>query len=201
MGVRMNLMEPFETALDFQTGVLRPAGRIIKRHLSDMRGMYADANAERKVFESEGDRLIYEVHAVDLPEKTGLVLYCTTIIHPGRIGAEYHMTKGHFHEKRDRSELYLGLAGEGYLLLQADDGTVRGLPMARGTMAYVPPLWAHRTANTDDEPFAFLAVWPGDAGHDYGTIEQSGFAKLLVDGEQRVNLVDNPNYGLITRTT
>lgn len=188
-------MEPFETALDLQTGILRPAGRIIKRHLGDMRGMYADAGAERRILESEGGRLIYEVHAVDLPEKTGLVLYSTTIIHPGRIGDEYHMTKGHFHEKRDRSELYLGLTGEGYLVLQADDGTVRGLPMARGTIAYVPPQWAHRTVNTGDEPFCFLAVWPGDAGHDYGTIEHSGFAKLLVVRENKAVFVDNPDYG------
>jgi glucose-6-phosphate isomerase len=191
----MELMEPFETALDLQTGILRPAGRIIKRHLSDMRGMYADASAERRILEAEGDRLVYEVHAVDLPEKTGLVLYSTTIIYPGRIGDEFHMTKGHFHEKRDRSELYLGLAGEGYLVLQADDGTVRGLPMGRGTIAYVPPLWAHRTVNTGADPFSFLAVWPGDAGHDYGTIEHSGFAKLLVVREDKAVFVDNADYG------
>jgi glucose-6-phosphate isomerase len=193
----MDLMEPFSTALDLQTGILRPAGPVIKRHLSDMRGMYGNASAEQAVFDSEGDRLIYEVYAVDLPEQTGLVFFGTTIIHPGRIGAEFHMTKGHFHKKRDCSEFYLGLAGEGYLLLQADDGTVRGLPMVRGTIAYVPPFWAHRTVNTGDEPFRFLAVWPGDAGHDYSSIEHSGFAKLLVCGKQGADLIDNPAYGSI----
>jgi glucose-6-phosphate isomerase len=102
------------------------------------------------------------------------------------------LTKGHFHEKRDRAEVYLGLAGEGYLVLQADDGTVRGVPMQPGTVAYVPPMWAHRTVNTGDEPFIFFAAWPGDAGHDYGTIEQTGFAKLLVDRDGQATLVDNP---------
>ena len=120
--------------------------------------------------------------------------YCTTIIYPGRVGDEFHMTKGHYHDKRDRAEVYLGLAGEGYLLLQADDGTVRSVPMQAGTVAYVPSFWAHRTANTGNEPFIFYAASAGDAGHDYGTIEQAGLAKLLVARDGRPALVDNPKY-------
>ncbi len=190
----MDLMEPFETVLDLQTGILQPIGRIVRRHLSDMRETYADTEAVGRILHSEGDRVIYEVYAVDLPEDEGLVLYSTTIIYPGRVGAEFHMTKGHFHEKRDRSEMYLGFAGEGYLLLQADDDTMRDVPMRPGTIAYVPPLWAHRTVNTGDVPFSFLAVWPGDAGHDYGTIERLGFARLVVERDGKAALVDNPNY-------
>jgi glucose-6-phosphate isomerase len=188
----MKLMEPFKTVLDMQTGILQPVGQIIQRHLSDMRRMYANTKVVDQILEKEGDRLVYEVYTVDLPEDEGQVLYCTTIIYPGRVGEEFHMTKGHFHERRDRAEVYLGLVGEGYLVLQADDGTVRGVPMQPGTVAYVPPMWAHRTVNTGDEPFIFFAAWPGDAGHDYGTIEQTGFAKLLVDRDGQATLVDNP---------
>lgn len=190
----MDIMEPSETILDLETGVLKPAGRVIRRHLSDMPRMFADAKAVGEVFENESDRLIYEVHAADIPEEEGLVLYSTTIIYPGRIGDEFHMTKGHFHEKRDRSEVYLGLCGEGYLVLQTDAGEVRAVPMGRGTVAYVPPWWAHRTVNVGGKPFSFIAVWPGDAGHNYGTIEQTGFAKLLVDRDGTPTLVENPRF-------
>jgi len=190
----MKLMEPSQTTLDMQTGVLQPAGQIMQRHLSDMDRMYADADAANRILQAEGDRLIYEVYAVDLPEEEGQVLHSTTIIYPGRVGEEFHMTKGHYHERRDRAELYLGLVGQGYLILQTDGTRVLGVPMTSGTMAYVPPMWAHRTANTGHEPFSFLAVWPGDAGHDYGTIEKTGFAKLLVDRGGQAVLIDNPGF-------
>ncbi len=190
----MELMEPFKTELAMQTGILEPAGQVIRRHLSDMRGMYADPAAEARILAEEGDRLIYEVYAVDLPEEEGQVLHCTTIIHPGRVGEEFHMTKGHFHEKRNRAEVYLGLRGHGYLVLQAESGVVRTVPMQAGTVAYVPPRWAHRTVNTGDEPFIFFAAWPGDSGHDYGTVEGTGFAKILVERDGRPTLVDNPRF-------
>ena len=184
------MLDPFETILDMNTGVLHPVGSVIRRHLTDMRGLYANAKAVSQILDQEGDRLIYEVYVVDLPEREGMLLYSTTIIHPGRVGDEYHMTKGHFHEKRDRSELYLGLAGEGYLVLQTDDGTVRGVPMRAGVIGYVPPLWAHRTVNVGASPFCFLAVWPGDAGHDYLTIEHTGFARCLVERSGKPTFVD-----------
>ena len=61
----MTLIEPFSTTLDMTSGTLSPEGTIIKRHLSDMRGMYADAEAERQILAEEGDRLIYDVYLVD----------------------------------------------------------------------------------------------------------------------------------------
>jgi len=187
-------MEPFGSQLDLETGVIHGA-QIVRRTLSDMRTMFADRAAVERILAEEGDRLIYEVHAVPLPEEAGQVLHSTTIIYPGQIGGEYHMTKGHFHQVRARAEVYVGLAGEGCLVLQTEDGeVVRGMPMQRGTIAYVPPLWAHRTVNTGATPFAFLAAWPGDSGHDYGAIEQTGFARLLVDRDGRPAFVDNPHW-------
>jgi len=188
----MERMEPFASTLDLQTGVMNPASQVLRRYLSGMSDLYADSSAAQRILAEEGVRLIYEVYVVDVPEAEGQVLHSTTIIYPGRIGQEFHMTKGHFHVKRDRAEIYLGLAGTGALLLQTDDGIVRSVEMRRGAVAYVPPLWAHRTVNTGDAPFAFFAAWPGDAGHDYASIEQQGFAKLLVSQDGRAVLIDNP---------
>jgi glucose-6-phosphate isomerase len=188
-------MQPFKTDLGLTTGIIEQvADRKIIRRLSHMHGMYANDEAADKILAEEGDRLIYEVYSVDLPEEENQVPYSTTVIYPGRIGDEYHMTKGHFHAKRDRAEVYLGLAGDGYLLLMTDQGEVASVPMKAGTIAYVPPYWAHRTVNTGSQPCVFFAVWPGDSGHDYGTIMNSGFAKILVDSGGRPTLVDNPKF-------
>jgi glucose-6-phosphate isomerase len=34
--------------------------------------------------------------------------------------------------------------------------------------------------NTGEDPFVFFAVYPGQAGHDYGTIEQTGFPRRVM---------------------
>jgi glucose-6-phosphate isomerase len=188
----MNDMNPFALQIDFSTGAISAQRKLTQRRLSDMRTMYVDARATEQIIRKEGDRLIYEVYAAELPEEEGQVLYCTTIIYPGKVGTEFHMTKGHYHQKRDRAEVYLGLAGEGALLLQREDGMVKSVAMKAGTAAYVPAYWAHRTVNTGTTSFIFFAAWPGDAGHDYGTIERDGFAKILVDQGSQPALIANP---------
>ncbi|MBE0690600.1 MAG: cupin domain-containing protein [Anaerolineae bacterium] len=188
-------MLPFSTTLDMTTGVLAPVPAPIQRSLSQLVGMFADRVSAERILREEGDRMIYEVYPVAVPENAAHVLHCTTVIHPGTIGDEYYMTKGHYHARRDRGEVYLGISGEGYLLLMLENGETRKMIMKPGTAAYVPPNWAHRTINTGSVPFTFFAAWPGDSGHDYGTIEQVGFAKLLVNRNGQPTLIDNPRYG------
>jgi glucose-6-phosphate isomerase len=190
----MAATEPFACEVEFQTGVLRPNQQVLRRALRDIGAIFADQEAVQQILSAEGDRLVYEVYVADVPEEDGHLPYCTTVIYPGRVGDEYHMTKGHYHMKRERAEVYLGLSGEGCLLLQNEAGEVRVVEMKPGTAAYVPPGWAHRTANTGDVPFVFFAVYPGDAGHDYGTIETTGFAKILVAQNGQPVLKDNPRW-------
>ncbi len=190
----MNITQPFVTQIDLQSGIFEPKRQIIRRSLSDMVTMYADVQAAQKIIHDEGNRLIYEVHVTELPEEEGHILHCTTIIYPGVIGDEFHMTKGHYHARREQGEVYLGLAGEGYLVMQTENGDTSTLAMSPGTAAYVPPYWAHRTVNTGDVPFVFFAAWAGEAGHDYGTIEQIGFARLIVRQHGQVAVIANPKY-------
>jgi len=119
----------------------------------------------------------------------------TSIIHPGTVGEEYHMTKGHFHAKEDTAEVYVGLQGQGYLLLDTADGQFQALPMQPGTVTYIPPYWAHRTVNVGDEDFVFFGVYPADSGHNYAAIEQRGFSQLLVKRKDGPEIVPNPRYG------
>jgi glucose-6-phosphate isomerase len=155
--------------------------------------MYLDSVAVAKQL-SVSDPVFFVFYASVLPVEDGQVLYCTTFLYPCNIGDEYYLTKGHFHAQRNQGEVYFGLAGTGYLLLQTDSGEVRDVPMEKGTVAYVPPYWAHRTINVGTVPFIFFAAWPGDAGHDYGTIEAMGFPKLCVEQNHKPVFIDNPNF-------
>jgi glucose-6-phosphate isomerase len=60
--------------------------------------------------------------------------------------------------------------------------------MARGRLVYVPPSWAHRSVNTGAEPLVSFCVYPAEAGHNYGDIEDQGFPKrvLRVKGEPQL---------------
>jgi glucose-6-phosphate isomerase len=186
------MMNPFATQFSSTPIAFEPSDRQL-RMLSDTVGLYADAGAFEALL-ALGDRVLYEMHITPVPEAPGHLLHSVTVMYPGKVGDEYFMTSGHFHEDTEASEVYYCLAGQGMLLVQDRDSRCEAIAMEIGTAAYIPPGYAHRTANTGDEPFVFLAVWPSDAGHDYGTIKETGFAKLVVERDGRPQLVDNPNY-------
>jgi len=188
----MTMMGPLATQFAVDPYAFDPSDRRL-RMLSDMAGLYADQDAFEALL-AQGDRTMYEMLVVDVPEEKGHLLHSVTIMYPGKVGDEYSISSGHFHEDAGASEVYYCLVGEGILLVQAKDGHCKALPMKAGTAAYIPPGWAHRTANTGDEPFVFFAVWPGDAGHDYGSIKGAGFAKLVVERDGKPQVIDNPNF-------
>jgi glucose-6-phosphate isomerase len=106
------------------------------------------------------------------------------------------MTKGHFHARRDTAEIYYTLRGRGYMLMETEDGSGFELGvMLPGRTIYVPAFWAHRSINIGDEPLISLPVYPGDAGHDYGVIETSGFRHVVVERRGEPTVIENPRYG------
>lgn len=183
-------LDPFTTLMDLRLGTLLPVLEVVERRVSDLRVHLLDSDAP-----VDGDPVVYTVSAIPVPTTNANVQCSTTVIHPGRVGREYFMTKGHFHEVRDRAEVYLGLAGEGRLVLATEDGRSAVEPMSRGTVGYVPGGWAHRTVNVDDEPLVFFAVYVGDAGHDYETVERRGFPVVVVAGPDGPVVEENPRYG------
>jgi glucose-6-phosphate isomerase, archaeal len=189
----MSYVEPIAHQVRLSDGAIPSAHVVQERRLSDLRGLFLDLEAEAAMVAH--DPLVYRVYdATDLPKQDGHLLFSTTVIEPGRVGDEYFMTKGHFHARADRAELYYGLSGQGMLLLQTPEGRVEALPMVAGTAAYVPPYWGHRTVNTGDAPFVFLACYPADAGYDYGTIARDGFAGIVVAGTDGPRVIPNPRY-------
>jgi glucose-6-phosphate isomerase len=187
------LMRPFSIHLDLKTGELTPHDRTNIRKLSDMKGVFLDTKEELRILERE-DPIIYTFSEKILPEENGHLQLATTSIRPGKISAEYFMTKGHYHRRPHTSEVYLGLEGEGCLLMQTEKGDFESFAIQPGVIGYIPPYWGHRMVNTGSTPFAFFAVYPGDAGHNYGDIERTGFVEILVEKDGKPLLIDNPRW-------
>lgn len=182
------------TQFDLTTGLAdsRPS---LRRPLSAMRGMYADTDA----FDAgvaAGDPLTYEFYDMGVPSLETEIAYGTSITYPGKVGDEYHMTKGHFHERLESAEIYFCISGSGLMLMESPEGDVQVEEFVPGRAVYVPGRYAHRSINTSpDEPLITFFAFPGDAGHDYGTIETKGFRKIVVERDGQPVLLDNPRWG------
>lgn len=167
--------------------------KVIVRKLSNMKNFYYDQDAVKRILETD-DPIIYEVYAVEHSKNEGDLSFATTIINPGKIGNEYYMTKGHFHERKDAAEIYIGISGVGKLLMQDEHGKCVDVDIKKDTIVYVPPKHAHRSINVGEQPLVFLAIYPSNAGHDYGVIEKQGFAKIVIEDNGIPKVVKNPSY-------
>jgi glucose-6-phosphate isomerase len=166
----------------------------IKRHLSDMKGQFNNREAFKEVLEA-GDKLLYEVYELKRPEIEGEILHGISIVHPGKIGEEYYMTKGHFHTVLETAEIYYTLQGEGMMVMETPEGDWAVEELKAGGVLYVPPRWAHRSINVHPEQdLVMFFAYPGNAGHDYGTIETQGFRKLVLNEDGKPQIVDNPHW-------
>jgi glucose-6-phosphate isomerase len=175
----MEYMKPFAVQLDLSAGVMKnPATRIVRR-ASSMRGHYADAEALERLI-AAGD---------PVPDAAGQLRFGISTTHPGTVGAECFMTKGHYHAVADTAEIYMGVRGEGYMLMKTVEGECVWEKFVPGRVVYVPSFWAHRSVNTGEEPLVTFYVYPGNAGHNYGDIEKEGFPVRLMRRGGKVEFV------------
>ena len=166
----------------------------IERHLSDLKGQFNDQKAYEAML-AEEDLLLYEVYEIKRPEIEGELLSGISIVHPGKVGNEFFMTKGHFHSLLETAELYYCLHGEGFMVMETPEGESVIEALSPGKVLYVPPRWAHRSVCTSrQEDLVTFFIYPGNAGHDYGTIEEKGFHKLVIESEKGIEIFDNPRY-------
>lgn len=180
-------LTPFTTLLDLARGRLEPEREVTERTLADLKGYFQT--------DPGGDAVVYRVYGIPVPERASEVMCSTTVLEVGDVEGEFYMTKGHFHTQRDRSEIYIGLEGEGLLVMATEEGQHVVEPMRRGTVNYIPGGWAHRSVNVGDAPLIFFAAYVADAGHDYETIERDGFPVLVMRGPDGPEVVPNPTYG------
>jgi glucose-6-phosphate isomerase, archaeal len=169
---------------DPTTGEIADA-TVTKCHLSDLRGCFIDANSYEATLE-EDDPLVYSVAGVEPADGPGDLHFGVGRLMPGRIGDEYFMTKGHLHSWREAAEIYIGLSGEGVMLLENElTGESRMLAIRPHGIVYVPGTAMHRTINTGNVPLVYLGIYPAKAGHDYGMIAARNFHNAVIERDGR----------------
>jgi glucose-6-phosphate isomerase, archaeal len=180
--------------MDWAKGLLLPNAHVREtaKTLGQLEKIFMDENARRTM---DPNTVVYRVQAwCPVAEGTeGAQFWGTTVIEPGQVGSEYFMTHGHFHLKRDRTEYYGTVEGQGALILMSENRETRMETMFPGTLHFIPPRTAHRVANTGKVPLRIVACWPSDAGHDYDVIRRSGFSARLLDVDGKPSLVGSEN--------
>jgi glucose-6-phosphate isomerase, archaeal len=186
----MNI-EQLLSRINPSTGVI-PGAVTVKRYLSDLRGCFHDAAAYDRAMVLS-DPLLYSVASVEPGSGPGDLHYGLGTIMPGRVGDEYFMTKGHLHSWREAAEIYIGLSGEGCMLLE-DHGTGECcmVPLCSNQVVYVPGHTAHRTINTGRHPLTYLGIYPAQAGHDYGAIARSNFRCVVIERDGGPIMIERP---------
>ncbi|MEM1581914.1 MAG: glucose-6-phosphate isomerase family protein [Candidatus Bathyarchaeia archaeon] len=181
---------PYSAKIGGATGIY-PYKVKVERYLRDLNGYFSNKQLVDEMLSRGENPLIYVVYEIDRKSEGEFNVGCT-IIYPGKIGDEYFFTKGHFHAKMQSSEVYIGISGEGIILMQDKNGRTFAEEIKPGTIVYIPPGLAHRSINTGKMELVFLAVYSSDAGHDYETIEKFGFAKIVVERNGKPTMIDNP---------
>ncbi|GAB3127196.1 glucose-6-phosphate isomerase family protein [Glaciibacter psychrotolerans] len=178
---------PMSIRFDQGAGTLSPEGPTLTRRMSDLEGLFRDSEAWAAAV-ADGDPIVYSVVSSPVPEIDRELPQSITTIQPGTTAGELWMTKGHQHPNH-QGEIYLCISGHGGLLMF--DGTeTRWVDMTPGTIGYMPPGWAHRSINVGDEPYSFLAVYPGGAGHDYGWVLEHGMGQRVLAGADGLDFVN-----------
>ena len=174
--------------INIEAGTIR-GENVVERHLSDVAGCFADTAAYEAACK-EGNPVLYRVESVEPANGDGDMHYGIGTIMPGKISDEYYLTKGHFHTWRAAAEIYIGLSGDGVMLLEDEStGDSRMVELKKGSVVYVPGHTAHRTMNVGSEKLVYIGIYPAKAGHDYGTIATDNFKCKVIetsDGPQMV---------------
>jgi glucose-6-phosphate isomerase len=181
---------PTTVQLDIQTGAFEPCLDLSQRRLKDLAMMFHDQQAVQALLQA--DPLIYEIRYYPFVTSNSDMALGVTSILPGKVGDEFHMTKGHFHVRPDQPEIYYCVKGRGYLLMESWEGDFRVAEWEPGVITHIPPQYAHRVVNTGDELLVFVASFHLSAGHNYEPVIQRGFAQLLVERDGKPAFLPNP---------
>lgn len=154
--------------IDLSSGVITgPEVVTTTRSVRDLIRLFRDQQAAERL----ANQIVYQTYAVGDRD----LLFGTTVLHPGRIGDQRFMTRGHFHIRPDRGETMLTLSGKGELRLMSRSGERATEAMAAGSAHRIDGAWAHRVVNTGTEPLVFYVTWMADCGHDYDSITVDSF--------------------------
>jgi len=116
------LREPVACVVNpYAGGMSGHTGRYEKR-LSDLYGLYENAQAHAALVGSLHDPVVYDVEDFRPGSHGGDLNYGVTRMNPGRVDREFFLTRGHIHAKADRPEIYYGQSGRGLMQLESPEG-------------------------------------------------------------------------------
>ncbi len=190
------LREPVACVVDpYAGGMSGYTGRYEKR-LSDLNGLYENAQAHAALVTRLNDPVVYDVEDFRPGTDSGDLNYGVTRMSPGCVDREFFFTRGHIHEKADRPEIYYGQSGNGLMQMESPEGETRVVEIKPQTICYVPPFWIHRSINIGETELVMVFAYPSDSGQDYGIIEMSNGMRhrVVSGGDDRWELVENTSY-------
>ena len=131
------------------------------RKLKDVAAWYSDKKAITEELKKKKNKVIYETFT----DKFSPINLTLTVVHPGTVGKEYYMTKGHIHKKKV-PEFYILLEGKGKLLIQSSS-RVKVIDLKKGEIALIPVGYAHRLINTGNKKLKVLTIYDQKSKPDY----------------------------------
>lgn len=132
-----------------------------KRLMKDVGDWYSDKRAVGEELKKNPKKVVYETFT----DKLNPINLTLTVIHPGTIGKEYHMTRGHIHGKKT-PEFYILLDGRGILLIQ-NKSKVKTINLKKGEIALIPKNYAHRLINNGSKKLKVLTIYDEKSKPDY----------------------------------
>ena len=192
----MKLVEPVSCRVDVATGMLVGGSGRYEKRFSDLAGVYGDEAAFAALLRERGDDVAYAVEDLKPSADAGDMIFGVTRMRPGKVGAEFFMTRGHIHARANRPEIYYGESGHGLMLMESPEGQSRTVEVGVRSLCYVPPFWIHRSVNLGDDDLVMTFAYPADSGQDYDIIARSGGMRqrIVDDGRGGWIAVDNPAY-------
>lgn len=175
-----------------------------KRRLDDIRKSLKNPNCD-------GPEVVYSI-AMDVglkEDKEDLInrnlLYGACIYSNGVMEDEPVRSQGHIHAISEScgystGELYEIWYGKAIIFMQetAKDypGKVYAVEANTGDVVFVPPGWAHYTANANPKEFMVFGAWcVRDYGFDYRDVrEHNGLAYFPIVKEGKIEFEKNPKY-------
>ncbi|HUI11324.1 MAG TPA: glucose-6-phosphate isomerase family protein [Bacteroidota bacterium] len=167
---------------------------VTRRTLSQLGDAFADPAAVRDVL-AHGDPLMYTVSTCEYGEGSGSFHCGLGVLYPGTAGEEFFMTRGHMHARKEAPELYIGIRGQGLMLMQREDGSEpQTVSMSGECLLYVPGHMAHRTVNVGSERLIYLGIYAADAGHDYESVRKTNFTNVVLRRGEGHEVVPRAEY-------
>ena len=195
-GTGRTASQPTRCRVDVEHGALEGGTGRYEKRLSDLDGIYGDADAFAALLREPGARLVYAVEDLRPSASAGDMIFGVTRIMAGVVGGEYFVTRGHIHAIANRPEIYYGESGTGLMLLESPQGETHILEITPRAVCYVPPFWIHRAVNVGTDDLVMTFAYPADSGQDYDIIGRSGGMKVRImdDGRGGWTAVANARY-------